>query len=61
VVVALPHHHTQNQTQPLTIPVIPRVIEPLRTVGRPRLVNVNVNGIEQPRSKEEKKRRCRIE
>jgi len=46
VVVALPH-----QTQPLTIPVIPRVIEPLRTVGRPRLVNVNVNGIEQARSK----------
>jgi len=55
VVVALPHHHTQNQTQSLTIPVIPRVIEPLRTVGRPRLVNVNVNGVEQPSSKEDKK------
>jgi hypothetical protein len=46
VVVALPH-------SPMTIPIIPRVIEPLRTVGKPRLLNVNgLTGVEQARSKE---------
>lgn len=66
VVVARPHPHTNPllqlqshlQAQPLTIPTLPRVIEPLKPVGRPRLVNVNTNGLsgaEQAKSSVERR------